>query len=328
MFRFQPHLNRLFLPLALMGLHLSASGVMAQDARETLAYAPPTVNVAADQTLINACDGETALVNLTAKATSPSNNPIRYRWTVNSGRIEGDGSAVAWNLTGAQPGQHKASLVINTGNGDELCEAFANTIVAVRCAPPKPICPSVAINCPERVATGQPLTFTSSLTGGTGNVPRIFNWTVSAGRIIQGQGTSSITVDTTGLEGQTLNASLAMTGYETDCSASCSIQFPVPLVGRKFDEFPEISRNDEKARLDNFVIELQNDPTSVGYLIIYPGVRDRSGAAQTRAAGIVDYIVNSRGLEARRIITLVGPAREQSMVQLWASPQGAQPPKP
>jgi len=329
MFRFQPHFNRLFLPLALVGLHLFAAEVMAQDdAKETLVYSPPTVNLAADQTMIDACNGDTALVHLTAKATSPSNNSIRYRWTVNGGRIEGDGSAVTWNLTGAQPGQHKASLVINTGNGDEFCEAFANTIVAVRCALPKPTCPNVSIVCPEPVTTGQPVTFTSALTGGTGNVPRIYNWTVSAGRIIEGQGTNSITVDTNGLEGQTLTAGLAMSGYEEVCSASCSIQFPIPLTCRRFDEFPEISRNDEKARLDNFAIELQNDPTSIAYVIIYPGLRDRSGVAQTRSTGIVDYMVNSRRFEARRMVTLVGPAREQSKAQLWACPQGAQPPKP
>lgn len=329
MFRLQRHFTRLFLPLALVGLHIFASEALAQKARETFIYAPPTVSLTADQNLINACEGDAAVVQLTARAISPSGNPIRYRWTAGSGRIEGEGSAVTWNLTGVKPGQYKAYLVINTSSGDEACEAFANTVVAVRCTPPsKPTCPNVAISCPDRIEVGQPVTFNASLTGGSGNVPLVYNWTVSAGRIVEGQGTSSIKVETAGLEGQSLKATLAMGGYEEDCSASCTIQFPTPLTCRKFDEFPDIARNDEKARLDNFAIELQNDPTSIAYVVIYPGPRGRPGTVQTRSTRIIDYMVNSRGFDSRRMVTLIGPAREQLMVELWICPQGAPAPTP
>ena len=40
---------------------------------------------------------------------------------------------------------------------------------------------------------------------------------------------------------------------------------------RKIDEYGNIRFNDEKARLDNFAIELQNDPTAQGYLVCYGG---------------------------------------------------------
>ena len=198
MFRFRPHFTRLFLPLALLGLGVSA--VDAQDARETFAYSPPTVSLTADRSRIEACEGDDALVHLTAKASSPSGNPIRYKWSASSGSIVGEGSAVKWNLKGARPGQHKAYLVINTGGSNELCEAFVLTVVEVRCvARAKVVCPSVGIICPEQFAAGKPITFTSNLKGGSGSVPSIYNWSVSAGRIISGQGTKSITVDTNGM---------------------------------------------------------------------------------------------------------------------------------
>ena len=327
MFAFKRHLSQLFLPLALMGFHCFAAEALAQTARATFSYSPPIVTLTSDPSLINACEGDAATVQLIAKATSPSGNPIRYSWKVAEGRIDGDGPTVTWNLTGVRPGQYKAFLVINTGTGDEECEVFANTIVAVRCTP-KPTCPNVSLICPDRIEAGQPVTFASTLTGGTGNVSRLYNWTVSAGRIIEGQGTSSIRVETTGLEGQSLTASLSMAGYEDDCSASCTIQFPIPLTCRKFDEFPDISRNDEKARLDNFAIDLQKDPTSTAYVIVYPGSRARAGTAQTRATRIVEYMVNSRGLDSRRIVTLVGPARSDLKVELWNCPQGVAAPTP
>lgn len=332
MFRRQPLIG-LFLPLVLVGICMFASEVFAQKARtETFVYSPPTLSLAAEQSVISACEGDAALVRLNARAVSPDGHPIRYHWTTDVGRIEGDGASVTWDLAGAKPGSYKAFLEIDTGSGDRLCQAYASTAVLVKCAPPPPppppVCPNVFITCPDRVEVDQPVTFSSTLTGGSGNVAPVYNWTVSAGRIIEGQGTSSIKVDTTGLAGQSLKATLSMGGYREDCSASCLVSFPVPLNCRKFDEFPAIARNDEKARLDNFAIELQNDPSSNAYVIIYPGQRGRPGLVQAHLTRIVDYLVNSRGFDSRRIITMVGPSRPELLIDLWICPQGAAPPTP
>jgi hypothetical protein len=116
-----------------------------------------------------------------------------------------------------------------------------------------------------------------------------------------------------------------MGGYNLDCSASCSVQFPVRLSCRAFDEFPAIARNEEKARLDNFAIELQNDPSARGYIIVYPDEHGRPGEVQIHSARVVDYLVNSRGLDNQRIVTVVGPSRPDLMIELWVCPQGATP---
>jgi hypothetical protein len=331
MFRSKHHLIGMFLPLVLVGLSISASEAFGQRARESFVYSPPTVSLAADRSVLSACEGDTiaSLVHLNARAVSPGGNPIRYNWTTSAGRIDGSGAAVTWDLSGVRPGYYKAFLAIDSGIGDEACEAFSSIAVLVKCPPPlPPVCPNVFITCPDRVEIDQPVTFTSSLTGGSGNVTPNFNWTVSAGRIVEGQGTSSIKVDTAGLAGQTLRATLSMGGYPLDCSATCSISFPVPFKGKKFDEFGELSRNDEKARLDNYAIEMQNDPSSTAYVIIYPPQSGRSGQVQTQKTRIVDYLVNSRGFNAARIVTIIGPPRGDMTVELWIVPQGAPPPTP
>jgi ADP-heptose:LPS heptosyltransferase len=130
------------------------------------------------------------------------------------------------------------------------------------------------------------------------------------------------------MEGRAIEASLAMSGYEEECAARCMIQFPAPIVGRKFDKFPDVSRNDEKARLDNFTIELQNDPSSTGYVIIHPGSRTKADAVRTRSTEISDYLVNSRGFDSKRIVTLTGSEREELTIELWIRPQGAPAPTP
>ncbi|HMH44850.1 MAG TPA: hypothetical protein VK557_15270, partial [Pyrinomonadaceae bacterium] len=81
--------------------------------------------------------------------------------------------------------------------------------------------------------------------------------------------------------------------------------------------------NDEKARLDNFAIQLQNEPTAAGYIIGY-GSCDAEGL--TRANRAKDYLVNTRGIDAGRLMTVDAGCLPELQVQLWIVPQGATPP--
>lgn len=98
---------------------------------------------------------------------------------------------------------------------------------------------------------------------------------------------------------------------------------------RKFDEYSDLSSEDEKARLDNFAIYLQKDePTFKGYIIVYAGQRTRSGEAQARAKRAKDYLVKVRGIEAARIVTIDGGCRNRLEVELYALPSSMSPPTP
>lgn len=46
----------------------------------------------------------------------------------------------------------------------------------------------------------------------------LYNWSVSAGTIIEGQGTPAIVVDGTGIDGQTVTASLEVLDLDTLCA--------------------------------------------------------------------------------------------------------------
>jgi hypothetical protein len=333
MFRSQSSRLRGYLaPIALV-VFLSAAHVYAQKSQVvSAANAPLTLSLTSDATIVRACDNSGApQVHLTAKAVSPSGNPIKYKWTTNDGAIIGEGPVVTWNLAGLKPGYHKASLDIQSAGTDGTCQAFSSVSVLVNpCAEVKPVCPAIEISCPTNAGIDQPLTFTSRYSGGVpANITPVYNWTVSAGTIIEGQGTDTIKVDTRGLAGQTVHASLSMGGYTLECAADCAVSIPLPRpVGRKFDEFPDISRNDEKARLDNFGIELQNDPTSTGYVIVYPGRSSKRAEVQDHFGRVIDYLVHSRQIDQSRIKTIEGPKRDQLHVELWVTPQGATPPNP
>jgi PKD-like domain len=322
------------LPLALAACYLAPSNASAQmrrvSDREFVINAPPSLSLTSDASVIKACsEGEGPRVHLNANAKSPGGFPIRYRWSTPAGRIIGEGANVVWDLAGVAPGYYKASLEIETGDSNSECQAFASTGVLINACPiVTPVCPEVSVVCPSQVALDQPLTFTANVAGGNSTTPLTYNWTVSAGTIIEGQGTPTIKVDTTGLAGQTVRATLSMGGLPMECADSCAVSIPLPPPQcRKFDEFPDVARNDEKARLDNFVVELQNDPTSTGYVIVSPGRSEKAEDAQRRMSRIVDYLVNSRGVDAKRVVTLVGSNKAELTVELWACPQGVTPTK-
>jgi PKD-like domain len=331
MFRNQFRLGYLA-PIALVAF-LSLPQALAQKPTVVSAVnAPLTLSLTADTNVVTACtDSGAPQVRLKANAVSPGGYPIQYKWSTSAGTISGDGPEVTWNLAGLKPGYHKASLDIRSVGSEGSCQAFSSVSVLVNpCVTVQPVCPAIEIVCPTNIGIDQPLTFSSRYTGGVpANVAPAYNWTVSAGTIVSGQGTDTIKVDTTGLAGQTVRASLSMGGYNLECSADCGVTIPLPKpYSRKFDEFPDISRNDEKARLDNFGIEIQQDPTATAYVVIYPGRYSKRGEVQHHASRIVDYLVHSRGLDQRRIVTLVGPAKDQLSVELWITPQGATPPNP
>ena len=109
----------------------------------------------------------------------------------------------------------------------------------------------------------------------------------------------------------------------TNCFVHSSVKQLVVVTPSKFDEYGNIRFNDEKARLDNYAIPLQNDPGAQGYIIAYGGRRGVAGEAQARADRAKNYLVNTRGIDAGRLVTVDGGYREDLTVELWIVPTGA-----
>ena len=99
-------------------------------------------------------------------------------------------------------------------------------------------------------------------------------------------------------------------------------------VARKIDEFGEIEWSDLMARLDNFAIELQNDPTAQGYIIAYGGRVGRRGEALKRASRAKGYLTNVRGIPAGQVVIIDGGYRTDLTLALKVRGRGAPPPEP
>ena len=298
---------------------------------------PPTVTLSAASSKVvmaaqcsegqmpdSTCTPTSQEVQVSAQATDPDGDTLLYTYSTTGGRIVGNGANATLDLAGAQPGSYTVTVEVDDGCG---CVAFSTTTVTVETCPCVAIpCPNVTVSCPNEVNVGQPITFTANVSGGDASITPTFNWSVSAGTISSGQGTSSITVDTADLGGQTITATVNVSGYPATCavSSTCSTQVVrAAAPARKVDEYGNIRFNDEKARLDNFAIALQNEPGSQGTIIAYGGRVGRAGEAQARADRARDYLVNTRGIDAGRIQTIDGGFRDTLTVELYVVPAGA-----
>ncbi|HVG32198.1 MAG TPA: hypothetical protein VM911_03930 [Pyrinomonadaceae bacterium] len=197
----------------------------------------------------------------------------------------------------------------------------------------KPECPAITIECEkclDATMQGDPATFTVKINGADANFRPGFNWTVSEGTIIKGQGTNSITVDTKGLADRQITATVEVSGIRGTCPKTASFTRKIIVSGhpRKFDEYGDIDFEDEKARLDNFAFQLHEESTAVGYILVYAGRRARVNEAEKRLDRAKNHLVNERGIQASRIVTIDGGYREELTVELWALPANFPPIEP
>lgn len=244
-----------------------------------------------------------------------------------------------------QPGQHKVEIIFANGNhwvrefnivaGRQNCIALNYRARAV-VAPPLPCPYPVNVSAPSSVNEGDTITFASDVAY-TGSSALNYTWTVSppSARIISGAGTPTITVDTTGLGKQSVTAILVVDDGSGESTCRQTAQAltsvtgitPPPVECRKFDEFPSIAYDDDKARLDNFAIQMQQEPESQGYIIVYSGRRSRAGQMQRLSERASSYLVRTRGLDASRLIVINGGFRDADTYELWVCPQGAPAPQ-
>jgi len=243
------------------------------------------------------------------------------------------------------PGLH--TVVITLPNGQRWTREIDLPAGRIKCvalkykpSPPrlKSPCPfPVNASAPEQVNDGEIIKYIADVAY-NGKAGLIYAWTVSPANahIISGAGTPTINVDSTGLAGQRITATLLVDDGSGDpmCrqSAQASTFVPMPpkrdIVGREFDVCCSCSYDDQKARLDNLAVELQNDPSTSSYVIAYAGRTSPIGQADRLLTRSRDYLVTQRGVDASRVVLVNGGFREEDCVEVWIVPRGATPPKP
>lgn len=243
-----------------------------------------------------------------------------------------------------EPGLHNVRITLPNGQFwireiDLPAGRVKCVVVNYRPLPPLPKSPCpfpVNISAPQQVSEGEIISYTADVAySGTSSVR--YNWKVtpSSARIISGQSSPTLNVDSTGVGGQRITATLTADDGSSDpnCAQTAqavSIVRPLEkrvIVAQEFDECVSCSYDDQKARLDNLVVELQSDPTTRAHIIAYGGRRSPLGQVEVLMKRARDYLVSDRGMDASRLVVINGGFREEDSVELWIVPSGAAGPR-
>lgn len=255
----------------------------------------------------------------------------------------GVGTAAEFYVT---PGDHEVKVVPAVGPSFTKVYAFEKgrkncvCLKTVR-STKKMNCPyDIAVSGPETVLEGDLITFAAFNNVQGSTTPLNYRWTVTpdTARVTSGLGTSAITVDTTGMGGQRVMAKLDVMDdvYGKTCFQEKSVPTDVQIKPRGpekllCDEFESRTFDDDKARFDNCVIQVQANPDAQLYIILYQGTDKVSvsrNSYEKLSRRTLDYLVKTRGRDPRTITIIKGGTRPRTTYQIWIVPPGATLPVP
>jgi hypothetical protein len=186
-------------------------------------------------------------------------------------------------------------------------------------------CPVINVSRGESASTSPTLIYKANIQSGDSLVTPKFNWTVSAGKITGGQGTSEVSVDAEGANAITVTVEVI--GYAANCPNKAAYTWVADRVmSRKFDAYRNLKFNEERLRLDQFATALHNEPNSKGYIIVYDAMDKPKPVAQERGERAKNYLIKERGLQEAQIVVVDGGRRDKRSVELFITPAGALPP--
>ena len=270
------------------------------------------------------CNDNTT-INVATRAVDTENDVLTYNYTVSGGRIVGTGANVQWDLSTATAGTYTITTGVDDGCG--VCgRTDTQTITIEQCTdcytPVTCACPTLTITGPSGITQpGDTMTFTANVSGGDVT----YNWSVSAGTIESGQGTPSITVRTTrDMAGSNVTATVNITtGQDPSCNCDTTESETAGVASTPdnitVDEFGAVANDDLKARIDNFFVQLSNNPGAQGYIINYG-----TAAEIRRRNTVINAHIRMRGLDASRVTFIEGPSDGTGIrTKLIISPPGA-----
>lgn len=164
-------------------------------------------------------------VKLSATVESPEEKKLRFTWAVSAGRLKGKGSRVTWDISGLGEGTYTAMVdVTDTNHHTVSSSAVIRILPCATCDPPP--CPTVSVACPSEAESKQEIEFIANVAGGDVDIRRTYKWSVSAGKITRGRGTSKISLDVSELAGKSVTATVKVGGFDPKCTgtqASCTV---------------------------------------------------------------------------------------------------------
>jgi len=182
------------------------------------------------------------------------------------------------------------------------------------------VCPNISVACARPSCHGSPFHFMGQISEAPPGRTLSYQWSVSTGEIVSGQGTRSIKV--VAPQWSSLTAALRVIGLPTQCAsvtASMTVFREHVPTAQLFDQFGPAPFAKVRPRLDTFADQLRNQPGAMGYIL----VNGEWGLAESAK----NYLVTQHGIEAERIVNVREKrSRRRLIIKLYIVPAGAGPP--
>jgi len=191
-------------------------------------------------------------------------------------------------------------------------------------------CPSISVSAPSsNVKEGTAATFSVNVSGGRADLSVTYNWSISAGTIESGQGTSVINVNTSGVGGQNITATVELGGLPAECVRTSSATAGVdgPPAAEQYNQGNYTTLKAFKEEADRFA----GDITSGNYItqspraviFLYPGKTAVSAAAIRDMTTAMKAALTKYGMKSTMYKIKTGAKKEQTSYELWIVPEGA-----
>ncbi|HEY0462241.1 MAG TPA: hypothetical protein VGC97_24115 [Pyrinomonadaceae bacterium] len=167
------------------------------------------------------------------------------------------------------------------------------------------VCPKIEVVGGGVLQPGELMSFSAKVSGELIKQNLAYEWKVSTGTILSGQGTNSIAVDTARLSSETITAEVKIKGLPENCvnkaSETGSVYPNIPI--EKLDAFGKLTDNFVKARIDVLYAELGNDPQGRGYIINYGTDKEIENRKRQ-----IQKAIAFRKYDSKRVILIRGGA--------------------
>ena len=164
-------------------------------------------------------------------------------------------------------------------------------------------CPMLSMKIPtEMVYPGKKMTFAASLDKTPENLELTYLWGIDRGMIIAGQGTPNIDIDTSGLNGVDLKATVKVEGID-NCELSVTGFGKVRLGGdpELFDEINNLPPKELESRFISFLDEFCKSPSMTSFIVNY-GTKKEVGEREK----IFRKLIADRQIDEKRVTFVYG----------------------
>jgi hypothetical protein len=171
------------------------------------------------------CSASGRTLALWVNATDPDGDVLEYKYSTTAGRIKGTGPRVWWILEDLPVGSYVTTVKVSDRRGGQTIGAVSvNIVVCGSCDPPPPPCPKITVSCPNRVGRGRLIGFSATIKSSRPYGEPSYTWSINAGRIVSGQYTRHLEVDTTAFPFENITATVTVGGFDPACQrkAACS----------------------------------------------------------------------------------------------------------